>query len=415
MTQLKRTLIPLVVGLVLMMGVLATMTRPAAAEDANWRAQYWNNPTLGGDPVVTRFEESINYNWWDGSPALGINPDNFSARWTKRVNFQPGVYRFAATMDDGMRVYLNGNLIIDEWLSSATHTVSKDISVAGGSQEVRVEYFDGGGQAVASFEWQRVSGGGGGGGNGGDPGGAFPNWKGEYFPNSALTGSPVVVRDDRYLDFNWGTGSPAAPTIPNDRFSARWTRNQTYPAGQYKFVLSSDDGARLFINGVQVINNFGSSPTLSPVSADYWHPGGVMSLRVDYFEVAGPARVKLDIVQVPGGGGGGDGTNPGTGCPPVSGFQATVTAHMINIRSEPSTSSTILTTANRCTLLVMTGFRTADNQWVSVGIPGTDRFDGWARAQYLDLGLPLNNLAVWSPGGSGGSDGGGGSGGGPVG
>jgi hypothetical protein len=423
MTQSKRTILLFVVGIALVAAMLSAGTRPAAAQDATWRAEYWNNPSLGGTPILTRQENQINYNWWDGSPAPAIHPDNFSARWTRRVNFPAGTYRFAATMDDGMRVYLNGNRIIDEWNLSTTHTVSKDVYVPGGSNEIVVEYFDSGGQAVASFEWTLVGGSGGGwegGGNGGDPGGAYPNWKGEYFSNTSLSGSPVVVRDDRYIDFNWGKGSPAYPAVPDDRFSARWTRNATYPAGQYKFVLTSDDGSRLYINGVQVINNFGSPPNLSPISADYWHPGGVMGLKVEYYEATGPARMKLDIIQVPGGSGGGDSRPPSDGCPAVSGFQAMVTVNSLFIRSEPSQSSNTLTSVNKCTLLVLTGFRTADNQWVSVGIPGTNRFDGWAQVQNLRLGIPITNLAIWTPtggsgGGTGGSGGSGGSGGGPVG
>lgn len=419
MTQSKRTLWLLVVGIALAAAMLPIATRPAAAQDASWLAEYWNNPSLGGDPILGRYENAINYNWWDGSPAPGINNDNFSARWTRRVNFSPGTYRFAATMDDGMRVYLNGQRIIDEWQPSATHTVSKDVYVPGGYNEIVVEYFDSGGQAVASFEWSPVGGGSGGGweggGNGGDPNGAYPNWKGEYFTNTSLSGAPAMVRDDRFIDFNWGTGSPAYPTIPNDRWSARWTRSATYPAGQYKFVISSDDGARLYINGVQVVNNFANPPVLTPISADYFHPGGVMNLRLDYYEAAGPARVKLDIVQVPGGSGGGGSRPPGDGCPPVSGYQGMVIVASANIHSQPTTNAQVLTTAGKCTLLTLTGFRSGDGRWVSAGIPGTDRFDGWIQTPNARLGVPVDSLPIWGSGGSGGSGGGDGDGGKPVG
>lgn len=404
MTKSKHACLFLVAVIGLVAGLWAAGGRPLAAQgltvaspDATWRAEYYNNPALAGAPSFIRQENAINYNWWDGSPAPGISKDNFSVRWTRRAEFADGVYRFAATMDDGMRVYLDGKLIIDDWAFSATHTVSKDVAVSAGVHQIVVEYFDGGGQAVASFERYRVGGSGTGpgwqgGGNGGDPNGAYPNWKGEYFTNQTLTGSPVMVRDDRFLDFNWDRGSPLINFIPNDRFSVRWTRSAPYPAGQYKFILTSDDGSRLYINGIQVVNNW-TSPALFPISADYYHPGGVMSLRVDYYEVTGPAAFKLDIIQVPGGSGpGGGGT---AGCDPVSGYQARVTANSLTIYSTPSTGSPALTTISRCTLLSLTGFRTADNQWVSLGVPGTTRYDGWAQVRNLVLGLPVDRLTIW--------------------
>src|SRR5829696_5877833 len=80
-----------------------------------------------------------------------------------------------------------------------------------------------------------------------------PTWRGEYFNNATLSGTPVLTRADPDINFRWGTGSPGAG-IPNDRFSVRWTRYVYFPDdGVYRFTLTSDDGARLFIDDQMAI------------------------------------------------------------------------------------------------------------------------------------------------------------------
>src|SRR5687767_11997280 len=78
--------------------------------DPTWQASYWNNTTLTGTAAVQRAEVTINYNWGGGSPVTGINSDEFSARWTKYIDEPAGSYRFTATSDDGVRVWLDGDL-----------------------------------------------------------------------------------------------------------------------------------------------------------------------------------------------------------------------------------------------------------------------------------------------------------------
>ena len=48
-------------------------------------------------------------------PGLGVNVDNFSARWTGQFPFTGGTYTFSSTTDDGVRVYVDGSLLIDGW------------------------------------------------------------------------------------------------------------------------------------------------------------------------------------------------------------------------------------------------------------------------------------------------------------
>jgi YVTN family beta-propeller protein len=117
---------------------------------------YYPNTTLSGNPVLTRVE-AIDFNWGSGLPGAGVAKDNFSVRWTGTV--QPlvsGAYRFQTVSDDGVRVWVNGVQLINNWTKhSATTNTSGDINlVAGTRYTVRMEFFEATGQAVARLRWR---------------------------------------------------------------------------------------------------------------------------------------------------------------------------------------------------------------------------------------------------------------------
>lgn len=289
---------------VLAIMLLLILASTSHAADDVWTANYWNNKDLSGTPVLTRYEQSINYDWGHGSPDPVVNDDNFSARWERRVFFNEGTYRFDATMDDAMRIWIDTQIIIDSWTDSQEHTMSRDVYMVQGEYNIQVDYYEAGGVAIAKVGWHQISGpissGGSGGGYGGGGGAYYPNWKGEYFNNKNLSGNPSLIRDDRYLSFDWGEGSPD-PVINNNNFSARWTRIINTNPGYYRLVLTSDDGSRLYVNGLLLIDNWNvQSPTTKV--ADYYYPGGPIELRVEYFENRGTASVNLGVGIVPPGG-----------------------------------------------------------------------------------------------------------------
>ena len=76
-------------------------------------------------------------------------------RWSRQVNFQPGRYRFQARADDGIRVYVDDQLIIDEWHSALKRPTTVDLWVDG-SRQVVVEYYERGGDAQVRFWWNRI-------------------------------------------------------------------------------------------------------------------------------------------------------------------------------------------------------------------------------------------------------------------
>src|SRR5690606_5009489 len=103
-------------------------------------------------------DRKLDFNWGTGSPDSRIPNDNFSARWTRTVDFgDEATYRFYAKADDGVRVWVDGERIIDEWHDSRGDvTYTADIRLDG-REEVRVEYYEREGGARVRVWWERLS------------------------------------------------------------------------------------------------------------------------------------------------------------------------------------------------------------------------------------------------------------------
>ncbi len=133
-------------------------TVPASATPGGFKAEYFNNKELQGQPALVRTDEQINFDWSRGRPAPEINEDGFSVRWTgKFTPPESGEYQLGAMADDGVRLYLDGKLLVDAWTgnrASQIRTVMKEVNLeAGRSYDVRIEYFEDIRNAIAKFFW----------------------------------------------------------------------------------------------------------------------------------------------------------------------------------------------------------------------------------------------------------------------
>lgn len=91
----------------------------------------------------------------DRRPGPTVAGDNFSAAWTTTRHFEAGAYRFFARADDGVRVYVNDSLVLEDWnIHPATRSYG-DVNLARGNHTVRVEYFEAEGLAAVSVWWER--------------------------------------------------------------------------------------------------------------------------------------------------------------------------------------------------------------------------------------------------------------------
>jgi hypothetical protein len=131
------------------------MLAPLVTIGTGLAGSYFNNTTLAGTAVLSR-TEAIDFNWGTGSPGAGVAANNFSARWTGTVQATTtGSYRFQTQSDDGVRVWVNGVQIINNWSDHAAATnTSAAVSLAAGQRyAVRVEYYEKGGSAVMRLRW----------------------------------------------------------------------------------------------------------------------------------------------------------------------------------------------------------------------------------------------------------------------
>ncbi|RLT36315.1 MAG: hypothetical protein DWI57_15090 [Chloroflexi bacterium] len=254
--------------------------------DPFWQASYWNNTTLSGTPVLNREDRSLDFDWGTGSPDGVVSSDNFSARWARYIDVTPGDYIFTAISDDGIRVRIDGELVIDAWWEHSPTQFTGTKFLSAGHHLLEVEYYEKGGGAVAKLSWQA-----------GPP--PITAWKGEYFNNKSLSGTPVVVRNDTAINFDWGTGSPAAGITP-DGFSARWSQKISLAAGMYRFRMTVDDGARLFVNGHTLIDAW-KLQAATEHTGDIYLPGGSITVQMEYFEEGGYAAARLSWAPVGSG------------------------------------------------------------------------------------------------------------------
>ncbi|MFB6342752.1 PA14 domain-containing protein [Saccharicrinis sp. FJH62] len=104
---------------------------------------------------LTRVDPMVNFNWVNISPDSKINADNFSVRWTGKI--QPvlsGVHTFYINSDNGRRLWVNNRLIIDKWINDYDVEYSGAIGLIGGVKyDIKLEYFEESGGANCKLEW----------------------------------------------------------------------------------------------------------------------------------------------------------------------------------------------------------------------------------------------------------------------
>lgn len=138
--------------------LLASLVLPAAVTraeiDAAWKGEYFQNPNLEGKPAFTREDPVITFDWGDEPPgtaeelAEGWSGDYFSARWTRVDYFFDEKYIFAARSDDGVRMYLDDELIIDEWMDRQFHWTAVERKMTAGEHKIVVEFYEETGRAA---------------------------------------------------------------------------------------------------------------------------------------------------------------------------------------------------------------------------------------------------------------------------
>ncbi|MFI5932262.1 PQQ-dependent sugar dehydrogenase [Actinoplanes sp. NPDC051494] len=249
----------------------------------DYTAEFWTAPGPASSPPIprrapdlVRADPAIAFDWGGGSP---VPSESFIARWTRTDTLPAGRYRFEGAADDGIRIYVDGAPVVDRWIDQNA-TFGTDRMLLSGIHEIRVEYYENGGGALARFDYRRV----------GDYQPANL-WTASYFTGTALAGTPVVTRQDDTVDIDWGSGSPD-PLLPADGFSARWTRTADHAAGTYRFAATGDDGIRVLLDGVTVVDGWSDhGPTT--FTADVVLGAGEHTVTVEYYDSGGGALARF--------------------------------------------------------------------------------------------------------------------------
>jgi len=252
-----------------------------------WRGEYYASPILSGPPIIAQNEVRIDYNWGFGAPFSSLPSDGFSVRWILTTELDVALYRFYIVADDGVRLWIDNELIVDSWYVTGRRDISVEHFIDyRGLHEIRLEYTDFSSEASIRFWWERVIG-----APPPDPGIPYHEWRGAYWPNVNLFGNPVFVRGDPSINFDWGVNAPASG-LPRDNFSVRWDRIVDFEPTSYRFYLTVDDGARFWVDGLLLIDEWRDGE-IREITRDYAMRPGPHELRVEYYERTGNAVIRL--------------------------------------------------------------------------------------------------------------------------
>jgi hypothetical protein len=115
------------------------------------------------------------------------------------------------------------------------------------------------------------------------------SYRAQYFANRTLSGGAATIRcEPAPLDQNWGSGGPPGTGVNN--FSARWTGTFSFPGGSRTFTATSDNGIRVWLDGVRIIDRWGSAGTTRRTRTV---AAGQHTVRIDYWEGTGPASARV--------------------------------------------------------------------------------------------------------------------------
>jgi GH43 family beta-xylosidase len=259
-----------------------------ALSGAGLTAQYFQNSDFTG-LAETRIE-NVSHNWGTGSPAAGVNGDTFSVRWTGQI--EPAYsesYTFTALSDEGVRVWVDGQLLIDDWTPHVRRNQQGTIALQAGQRyDIRLDYFEGTGSAQIELSW------------------ASAHQPLQVIPATSLYESPqgllgsysdsaahMLTRVDSTIDFNWGANAPS-PGLNADGFAVTWSGQIRADYNEsYTFSTISDERARLWIGNELVIDNWSPHTSTEMLGTKSLEAGKWYDLRVEYQDDTGLAEMKL--------------------------------------------------------------------------------------------------------------------------
>lgn len=283
-----------------------------ASTENGLTATYYDNINFT-NPKVNRVDDNIDFQWKYGSPNLSMNSDTYSVRWQGQIapRFSED-YNFSVYSDDGVRLWIDGRLVVDNWTDhSPTENFGSIHLNAGTKYDIKLEYFENSGESVARLFWASAS----------QPKEIVPSSQlftntvsanqtqgtvltassssnlvnglnAEYFSGKNFDSSKLK-RTDSQINFTWRVSSPD-PAIPQDNFAVRWT-GQIVPrySEAYTFYTLTDDGVRLWVNDVLIINNWSDHAVTENRGTVNLEAGTKYNIKMEFYENWGEAAAIL--------------------------------------------------------------------------------------------------------------------------
>jgi hypothetical protein len=247
------------------------------------KAEYFCGTDPAGEPILTRIENSIDHNWGAGEVAGGLS-DQVCARWTADLEVPfSGTYQLITTTDDGVRLWLDGRLLINNWMNRGVIEEVADVELISGQMYLlQMEWYENTGNAIARLSWQGPSI-----ARGTIPAGPLhlPLWATTPYPANMAANVPQT------LALRWHAGDSTAhhdiyfSDDPDAVADANRTTTGVYrarqPAGAMTYDLGALEWGKTYFWRVDEVNT--ASPD-SPWRGSVWSFTTADSLVVDDFE-----------------------------------------------------------------------------------------------------------------------------------
>lgn len=255
-------------------------------------ATYFLNTDLDGFPILRQEEPEIAHNWDLSGPQKLEEEDQFSGHWIGKFAFTEGKYTFTTRGNDGIRLWLDGALVIDSWNDyDAGHQreINATVDVDSGLHEVEVAFYDKWWVASLDVSWVKTL-----------DNCDFPEatFCAEYFFSNTLEGPPDLRTIENEINHDWQFSGPQGLAEEN-QFGARWRGTFAFDAGPWEFVLKSDDKFSLRIDG-ELMLDVGDNNTYQEYRQMIEMTAGLHQIEVSYIEEWWKANIAVKwISRVP--------------------------------------------------------------------------------------------------------------------
>lgn len=257
-------------------------TSKVEASSSQWIVTYFSKLDFKGTKVKKK-ASTIHFSWGAKEPVKGIPQNYFSATMIKTLSVSSGgKYRISGKANDGIRIYVDGKKKVDYW-KTGSHIFSKDLMLAKGQHQIEIQYYDTTGTAYIQVDVNKV---------------AIPlsmsHWNGLLFPSTDFTGTPVSTSTES-LNYSWGSKAPHT-SISTEKYSAIFQKKVSV-SKDTKYILmgKANDGIRIYVDGKRQVNEWKAGTR--NIEKNITLKKGTHTLKVEYFNEKGSARLKVDLKE----------------------------------------------------------------------------------------------------------------------